>query len=159
MEPTAEILELPPDYGRPKRRRTLPWTAVRERLESAKHYWLATVRQDGGPHVVPVDGLWVDDVWYFGGSSETVWHRNLASNAETAMHLEDSMRVVVVEGLATLDTPSLELAQRLSEASKQKYGYGPEPDLYTASGVWALRPRRVIAWTKLAEDTTRFRFS
>jgi Pyridoxamine 5'-phosphate oxidase len=158
MEPIAEILELPPDYGRPKRRQTLSWTSVRDRLEAAEHYWLATVRQDGRPHVVPVDGLWVDDVWYFGGSSQTVWHRNLASNAEIAMHLEDSMRVVVVEGLAASDIPSLELARRLSAASKQKYGYGPEPDLYLASGVLTLRPRRVVAWTKLTENTTRFRF-
>lgn len=158
VDPVAEYVELPREYGRPKRRKTLPWSEVRERLEAAEHYWLVTVHPDSRPHAVPVDGIWLDDVWYFGGSHETVWQRNLSTNPHVAVHLEDTMQVVVVEGVAAHQLPDRELARRLSEASERKYGYGTSPDTYTSSGVMALQPRRVIAWTRLTEDTTRFRF-
>jgi hypothetical protein len=45
---------------------------VRGPLESAPHYWLATTLLDGRPHVVPVDGLWLADRWYFGRHVNTV---------------------------------------------------------------------------------------
>jgi hypothetical protein len=68
--PIAEKLVLPQGYGQTTE--TLAWDSVRAQLEQAKQYWLATNRADGSPHVVPVDGLWVDDVWYYGGSPETI---------------------------------------------------------------------------------------
>jgi hypothetical protein len=39
---------------------------------------------------VPVDGLWVDGVWYFGGHADTVHQRNLRNNPEVAIHLADT---------------------------------------------------------------------
>lgn len=68
--PVAELLDLPPEYGRPEA--PLEWEAVRGRLVAASHCWLVTVRPDGRPHVRPVDGLWLDDAGWFGGSAETV---------------------------------------------------------------------------------------
>jgi nitroimidazol reductase NimA-like FMN-containing flavoprotein (pyridoxamine 5'-phosphate oxidase superfamily) len=62
------------------------------------HYWLATTRPDGRPHVVPLDGLWLDDAWFFGGSAETVKSRNLKANPRAVVHLDDSERAVIVEG-------------------------------------------------------------
>jgi hypothetical protein len=41
--------------------------------------------------------------------------------------------------------------------SKAKYGYAPPPATYTA-GTWAVAPRRVLAWTSVAHDPTRFEF-
>jgi hypothetical protein len=64
--PVAELMDLPDAYG--KAETTLGWEGVRARLTEAAHYWLATVRPDGRPHVVPLDGLWIDDRWYFGGT-------------------------------------------------------------------------------------------
>jgi hypothetical protein len=51
------------------------------------------------------------------------------------------------------------MAARLSDASFEKYPqYGRmEPGVYL-QGVSTLRPRRVLAWTSLPEDATRFRF-
>ena len=66
--PIADKLVLPQGYGQTTE--SLAWEDVRTQLEQAKQYWLATNRGDGSPHVVPVDGLWVDDVWYYGGSPE-----------------------------------------------------------------------------------------
>ena len=57
--PVAEPLDLPAAYGTPQV--TLAWGDVRARLVGATHYWLASVRADGRAHVVPLDGLWLDD--------------------------------------------------------------------------------------------------
>ncbi len=45
-----------------------PWSKALERLENPEKYrtyWLATVRPDGRPHVVPLLGLWLDGRFYF----------------------------------------------------------------------------------------------
>jgi hypothetical protein len=156
MEPTAEPIRLPEGYGRTTT--TLAWAAVRERLEQTPRYWLVTLRADGRPHAVPVDGLWLDDAWWYGGSPETLHQRNLRRDPRVVVHLEDTMAAVVLEGSMRLETPSPELADRMVAASRAKYGYAPPPGAYTA-GAWALRPERARAWSAFPTDATRFRFA
>ena len=88
--PIVEKLVLPQGYGQTTE--PLAWEQVRAQLEQAKQYWLATNRGDGSPHVVPVDGLWVDDVWYYGGSPETVHVQLVRANPQVTMHLPDPGR-------------------------------------------------------------------
>ena len=154
--PSAESLRLPDGYGQPSGE-TLPWTEVSQRLAEAPRYWLATVRPDGRPHVVPTDGLWVDDELWFSGSSQTVHLRNLRQNPSAAAHLEDGRRAVIVEGRAEPIVPSPEQARGLAELSRSKYGFAPPPDAY-AAGIWRLSPVRVLAWNDFPHDATRFRF-
>jgi pyridoxamine 5'-phosphate oxidase-like protein len=156
MEPIAERIELPQGYGTATT--TLAWAAVRERLEAAPRYWLVTLRGDGRPHVVPVDGLWLDDTWWYGGSPATLHQRNLQRDPRVVVHLEDTMAAVILEGRMRLETPSPELADRLVAASTAKYGYAPPPGAYRA-GAWALRPERARAWSAFPTDVTRFRFA
>jgi nitroimidazol reductase NimA-like FMN-containing flavoprotein (pyridoxamine 5'-phosphate oxidase superfamily) len=130
---------------------------VRGRLEEATHYWLATVRPDGRPHTVPLDGVWVDDCWYFGGSPEAVKHRNLSANPRAVVTLEDAVKPVIVEGHCEVVYPDDQLARRLSEQSGSKYDYGRSAALYK-KGVWQLRPERVLAWAEFPRDATRFVF-
>ena len=156
MEPIAELLDLPKEYGEPTE--PLEWGIVRAELERARAYWIVTVREDGRPHAVPVDGIWLDDAWYYGGSDETVHHRSVVANPEVVMHLEDGMKAVIVEGEVRRTNPSGELAQRLADASRQKYGYGMSAGDYERSGALTLRPRRVLAWMAFPRDATRFRF-
>jgi nitroimidazol reductase NimA-like FMN-containing flavoprotein (pyridoxamine 5'-phosphate oxidase superfamily) len=155
-DPTAELMGLPPEYGTPEV--PLAWEKVRDRLESAAHYWLATVRPDGRPHVVPLDGVWLDDRWYFGGSHDTVKHRNLHEDPRAVVHLEDGTQAVIVEGRCEELFPDEQLAGRLSGASKSKYGYAPPPQAYAETGVWCLSPQRVLAWEQFPRDATRFEF-
>src|SRR5919204_1141872 len=64
------------------------WTAARERLENPEQdrtYWLATVRPDGRPHVVPLLGLWLDDAFYFLTGEATRRGRNLAHASHCVM--------------------------------------------------------------------------
>ncbi len=155
MEPTAEPIGLPEGYGTATT--TMDWAAVRERLEQAPRYWLVTLRRDGRAHVVPVDGLWLDDAWWYGGSPATLHQRNLEHDPRVVVHLEDTMAAVILEGSMRRVVPPAEQARRLLEASKAKYGYGPPPEAYRA-GVWALWPERARAWSAFPTDVTRFRF-
>jgi hypothetical protein len=155
MHPQVEQLKLPRAYGSPTQ--TLAWPDVRRRLEQARRYWLVTIRSDGGPHAVPVDGLWLDDVWYFGGVATTLHMRNVSRDQRVVMHLEDGDAAVIVQGRAELVVPPPDLVDRLVNASTQKYGYSPGHDAY-AGGVWVLRPHRVLAWNDLPKDASRFSF-
>jgi nitroimidazol reductase NimA-like FMN-containing flavoprotein (pyridoxamine 5'-phosphate oxidase superfamily) len=156
MEPIAELIKLPDGYGAPVQ--ALAWDDVRQRLERATHYWLATTRPDGRPHTVPIDAVWLEGACHFGGHAATVHQRNLRRNPLAALHLESATETVIAEGTAEWITPSAEGARRLAAVSREKYGYAPTPDTYT-SGVWRLRPTVVLAWTALDRDATRFRFS
>jgi nitroimidazol reductase NimA-like FMN-containing flavoprotein (pyridoxamine 5'-phosphate oxidase superfamily) len=150
---------MPVAYGIPKdTKRLLKWEHVIERMTKASHYWVCTVDPKGQPHATPVDALWVDGALYFGGSAETRRHRNLAANPSVVVHLEDAMDVVILHGTAReLRDVDRALAQRLAEASKQKYGWAPKPDDFAKGGTWVLRPRKVLAWKKFPKDVTRFR--
>jgi hypothetical protein len=155
MLPVAEQLTLPKSYGSPGR--LLDWTSVERRLVESLHYWLATVRRDGTPHVVPTDGMWLDGGCYFGGDPATVHIRNLRRNVRATLHLEDGESAVIVEGDAEWVTPSKAVAQRLAAAATAKYGYAQSAASYQ-EGVWRLQPVKVLAWTTLYVDATRFRF-
>jgi hypothetical protein len=160
MEPKIEQMILPSGYGEPKK--ILKWADVRRDLEDAASYWVASTRPDGRPHVVPRDGLWLDDTWYYGGSPDTVHNRNLQHNRSLTMHIGDGMKAIIVEGDADFIHTTQAVAQRLSDENKRKYShYGIEmpPETYMERGVWALKARRVLAWNTLFEDATRFTFS
>lgn len=151
------MLRFPAGYGKVEKK--LAWDTVQRRLMQSKQYWVSTTRPDGRPHVVPLDGIWVDDVWYFGGSPETVTQRNLNSNPHVVMHLPDPVEAVMVEGEARYTKPAPELVARLVEATREKYaeyGYDPSPEAYAEA--LGLFPQRVIAWTAFPTDATRFRF-
>jgi len=158
--PTASRPHMP-GYGIPTDKKgLLPWSHVTERMARAQHYWIATVSPDGRPHATPVDGLWLEDQLYFGGSPETRRNRNLAENPAVCVHLESGIDVVILHGEAhELRAPDRSLAIRLSEGSIKKYGYGPKPEEYEkADGVYCFRPRLVFAWKQFPKDATRWTF-
>ena len=155
--PLAEKLLLPEGYG--DTTETLSWESVRAQLAEAKQYWLATNHGGGSPHVVPLDGLWVDDVWYYGGSPKTIHVRTVRTNPNVTMHLADPWRVVVVEGEVRVTTLSHHFAQRLAGIASEKYSeYGIRFEASAYSEPGALHPRRVISWSSFPKDATRFTF-
>ena len=148
---------MPPGYG--ETTTTQSWPDVRTRLAVAKQYWVATNRRDGSPHVVPVDGLWVDDVLYYGGSPDTFHVRTARANPHVTIHLPDPWNVVVVEGEVRRVGPSAEFAQHLADLANEKYAeYGIEFDANSYSDPFGLHPRRMLAWSSFPADATRFLF-
>jgi hypothetical protein len=153
---------MPDGYGIPESGEgTLPWRFVEERLAEALNYWIVTVRPDGRPHAMPVWGAWLDGKLFIEGSPETVRHRNLAGNPHVVAHLESGDQVVIIEGEATeAGKPEPALGRRLSQVYSGKYapaGYTPGPDAWDRGGLYVIRPRKVFAWTKFPQDTTRWR--
>jgi general stress protein 26 len=152
--------QIPAVYGIPKHNKgLLPWSHVSERMGQAQVYWITTVDPSGRPHATPVDGLWLDDRLYFGGSQETRRNRNLARNPAVCVHLESGSDVVILYGkVEELGEKDRELAQRMADASNEKYGYGTKAEDYLAGGTFAFTPRKVIAWKALFKDATRWEF-
>jgi nitroimidazol reductase NimA-like FMN-containing flavoprotein (pyridoxamine 5'-phosphate oxidase superfamily) len=155
--PTASRLRLPREYGvSTAAKGLLPWSHVADRMAKAMHYWISTTGPDGHPHATPVDGLWIDDRLYFGGSPQTRRQRNLAANPSVCVHLESASDVVILHGEARAERPDAALAKRLARDSTQKYGYGQTPEQYQQTDVHVFRPRTAFAWTNLPKDATRF---
>lgn len=165
VEPTASRPRMP-GYGVPDSGGELvSWDRVTERLEQARHYWVATVRPDGRPHVAPIWGVWLDDTFYTEGGGRKV--DNLRANPQIAVHLESGEDVAIVEGIATeMSRPERALFERIDAAYAAKYDYkpsdnlaGPEDVPYPDGGLFAVRPRVVFAWSRFPEDATRFLFA
>ena len=158
--PTADRPDVPEGYGVPKSDEgMLPWSWARERLQEAKLYWVGTTRPDGRPHASPIWGAWVDDAFWFEGSPETRWGKNLAANPAIVVHIERGEDVVIVEGVAEDVTgPDETLAARLVEAFAAKYDYRLDPTGWTEGGLHTVRPTVVMGWGTFPTTATRWRF-
>lgn len=158
--PRVDRPEIPREYGTSKATEHVAWDHVEDRLTADRVYWIATVGPAARPRVRPIDGIYVDGVIYVGGSPKTRWVGELAANPHVSVHLDGLGEVVIVEGEAeVLAGVDAELASRLAAASNAKYPeYGMTSAFYTANGAIAITPRKVIAWTEITKDPTRFRF-
>lgn len=134
----------------------MAWSWATERLMRARNYWVTTTRPDGGPHAMPVWGLWFEDAFYFSSSPESRKARNLASNPSTVVHLESGDEVVIVEGVAQPVTDSA-LLQRLSEDYSRKYEL--EVSFTGGRPLLAVEPTVVYAWQERDFPATATRFT
>ncbi len=158
--PRIDRPAIPADYGVTKASEFVDWSHVEERLAGDRVYWIATVASGGTPRVRPIDGIYLDGTIYVGGSPETRWVQEVATNAHVSIHLDGVDDVVIVDGEAEVLTGvEHDLAERMAAASNAKYPqYGMTPDFYVRNGAIAIRPRKVIAWTDFTKNPTRFRF-
>jgi nitroimidazol reductase NimA-like FMN-containing flavoprotein (pyridoxamine 5'-phosphate oxidase superfamily) len=158
--PVVDRPAIPAAYGVAGATEHVPWEHVEERLSSDRAYWIATVGPSGRPSVRPIDGVYLDGALYVGGSPETRWIRDLAGNPNVAVHLASVDDVVIVEGEAErLTTMDRELAERLAAASNAKFPeYHQTTKVYMARGAIAIRPRKVVTWSDITRNPTRFRF-
>lgn len=164
--PAHDRPRMPNGYGVPETNESvLAWSAVEERLQESLHYWMATTRPDGRPHVVPRWGVWIDGRFWYDGSPDTVHVQNLAANAACVLHLEDGRQAVIVEGESrAAEPPGPDFGGRLSAEFSRKYaalGYSPSADSWEGLGAGGLRvfsPLKAMAWFDFPADVTRFRF-
>ena len=105
-----------------------PWSTALERLENPEQYrtyWLATVRPNGRPHVVPLLGLWLDGRFYFLTGENTRRGKNLAQNAHCVLTVGSQTIPaldLVVEGEATKVIDEAKLRQ-VADAYASKMGW------------------------------------
>jgi nitroimidazol reductase NimA-like FMN-containing flavoprotein (pyridoxamine 5'-phosphate oxidase superfamily) len=89
------------------------------RLDTAPNIWLATVRSNGRPHLVPIWFVLDEERWYICTGKQSVKARNLLANPRVALALEDGTNAFVVEGAARAVAPSAEVIRKF----KSKYDW------------------------------------
>lgn len=95
------------------------------RLLTDKNIWLATVRPDGRPHLVPLWFVWVDDKVYI-STQASVKERNLRVNPRVSVALENGTQPVIAEGTARfIERP---FPACVVQAFAEKYDWAIERD-------------------------------
>lgn len=98
----------------------LSWRWVESRFRSAHNYWAATTCSDGAPHSVPIWGVWVDGVFYFGTDRGARKSRNLLREPRVVIHLESGEDTVIMNGRAA-EVADASLMRKLDLAYLRKY--------------------------------------
>lgn len=121
----------------------LSWDFVAEQMAAAEHYWISSVYADGRPHVVPLWGIWTENRVHFDGSTKTTWSQNLMRNPQTAVHLPDGEKVVIIYGTAHIiedDDIDEQAWHQLDSTFQTKY------QVTEGSPYWYVQPQKVLAW-------------
>jgi hypothetical protein len=115
--PTAEMLPSSTDHAVPT-----PWAEASRRLAEGEWYWLATVRPDGRPHVVPLLAVWLEGALYFVANRSTRKARNLAHDARCVLAVATADAHLVVEGAAARLSDAATL-DRVADAYASRHGW------------------------------------
>lgn len=120
------------------------WRALQARLGREMTIWLATVRGDGRPHLVPVWFVWLDGKLYFSTGRQTRKYDNLLHNQDVALALPDTASVIIIEGEA--HAADRETTEHLADYFFHKYEWDFR---YDENADWRLvevTPHKVLAW-------------
>ena len=158
------------------------WAAVVEQLDAgsapapdahnARTTWLATINEDGSPHVTAVGAVWMDGTFWFQTGRGTRKSRNVARDSRCSIAVSIRDADVVVEGDAARVGDPTNVA-RIANAWADS-GWPAEPD-ESGSGITApfnapsqgpppwdvyrIKPRSVtVALGTEPGGLTRFRF-
>lgn len=159
--------QVPDGYGVPEGQDgMLAWEEVERRLVDSLHYWMATTRPDGRPHVVPRWGAWIDGALYYDGSPETVHARNARANGACTLHIGDGREAITLDGSTSASKPVIDdFGEVIAAEISRKYadlGYAPEAGSWSgadAGGLMVFTPDKALAWFDFPQDLTRFRFA
>ncbi len=91
------------------------------RIEDARNVWLATVRPDGRPHLTPIWFCFVNDRLWICTGADAVKTRNVRSNRNVSVSLEDGDVPVIAEGTASVHEPPYPRA--VVDAFLEKYDW------------------------------------
>lgn len=115
-----------------------------QRLQTERNIWMATVRSDGRPHLVPVWFVWQNGRFYIGMQPASVKARNLAHNPHIALSLEDGTNVVICEGTAVvIPTP---YPPAIINQFKAKYDWDISTDREYGHLI-GITPAKWLTWT------------
>lgn len=111
-----------------------------KRLDEAKVIWVATVRPNGSPHLVPIWHVILNGRIYICTSRSSVKAKNIASNPQVAISLEDGLNPLVVQGSAKIMSRVL---KEIVEGFRSKFKWDITSDS-TYDVVIEITPSRVI---------------
>lgn len=150
----------------------LDWSEVERRFAQGGWRWLASVRPDGAPHVMPVFGAWSESVVFIVSKATTRKSRNLDVDGRCVLSTDVEGAHLVIEGEASQVLDEATLA-RASAAFESVYGWpttiaGTELDADygapTSGGppyrVYQIVPSKAFALPSAADFMpTRWRFT
>ena len=135
-----EIINLGTADGLPP----VDWNAIAGELDAgsapapdahnARSTWLATINEDGSPHVTPVGALWLDGAFWFQTGKGTRKCRNVEREPRCSVAVSIRDADVVVEGEASRVTDPDAVARAAKAWADQ--GWPAEPD-DSGSGITA----------------------
>jgi hypothetical protein len=146
-----------PGYGiNESRKQLLRWKWAEGVLSKTRNYFLATVRTEGRPHVMPIWGVWINATFYFSAGEHSVKARNLQSNPNCIFCPGDAGEAVILEGVAER-LADKKLQARVAKVYFQKY----EWDLSELNQfIFAIRPKTAFGQIEktFTQTATRWTF-
>jgi Pyridoxamine 5'-phosphate oxidase len=126
MGPGTPVAQTMPRRGRGTEvegaTRSLDWPDVQRRLAAGGWFWLASVRPDGAPHMMPLFGAWSESVLFVASKESTQKSRNLDADGRCVISTEADGAHLVVEGEASR-VRDRETLERASAVFQQIYGW------------------------------------
>ena len=117
---------------------------IQERLSTEKNIWLASVRANGAPHLVPIWFVTHGGLIYMCTDPESVKVRNLRHSERVALALEDGSKPIIFEGSARI-VPHEKTPAAVSPLFKQKYDWDITTDA-KYSLVIEVTPNKTMTW-------------
>ena len=164
MATTRDRPDLPKGYISRGLKGMGEWKDAERVLRSSRYYWIATTDKDGRPHLIQQWGAWVDSAFWFEGSDQTRWARNLARDPRLGFGGQTGTRAVMVEATVEIvrgvERP---VAERIAKQYASKYGptfsYRPKPEQYMKGHAFRARPSKVIFFDVKHFNTSATRFT
>ncbi len=127
-----------------RRRNPARWRAIEARLGREPVIWLATVRDDGRPHLVPIWFIWLEERIYIATGSDTQKFVNISRNNEVALSLPNADNVIIMEGEAHIaDWKAIDI---LADYFYHKYEWDFRHDDSANWRLIEITPYKILAW-------------
>jgi nitroimidazol reductase NimA-like FMN-containing flavoprotein (pyridoxamine 5'-phosphate oxidase superfamily) len=152
------------------RSQPLSWSEVERRLSRGGWFWLATVRPNGAPHVMPLFAAWAEGSFFIASKDRARKSRNLEVEPRCVITTDTGDLHVIIEGLATHVRDEATL-QRAVEAFGAVYqwptrvengrleaDYGAPTSGGPPYEVYEVTPKKAFAFPTDGETTTPTRF-
>jgi Pyridoxamine 5'-phosphate oxidase len=127
----------------------LPWSWAEERLTKSHDYWVATVRPDGRPHLMPVWAVWDGSALWWSSSLGSSKARNLVADGRCSIATDNAWEPVVLDGIAERVTDADALARFIRlENEKYETDYGVDFLDPSVNATFRVRPSWVFSLTE-----------
>jgi F420H(2)-dependent biliverdin reductase len=114
-----------------------------EKLAEAGNIWFASVRSDGRPHLTPVWFVYEGYHLYVSIDPNSIKSRNLESNSQVSLALEDGSHPLICEGQAAFIPQPY--SPKIVALFQKKYDWDIHADGQYSQLV-EITPRKWLAW-------------
>ena len=152
------------------RSQPLTWSEVERRLAGGGWFWLATVRPNGAPHVMPLFAAWAGSTFFIASKDRARKSRNLEVEPRCVITTDTGDLHLIIEGIAAHVRDEATLQRAVDafgavyqwptrvEGSRLEADYGAPTSGGPPYEVYEVTPTRAFALPTDGETTTPTRF-